>query len=132
MSHRDDINVLSESVIGAAMEVHSALGPGLLESSYHVCLSRELELREVPHRVQVPLELAYKGISVQESYRIDILVAGTLVCELKSVEALTGIHQAQLLTYLKHGGYPIGLLINFNTPSLRQGIKRMVNRLDER
>jgi GxxExxY protein len=117
---------LTEPVIGAAIEVHRVLGPGLLESVYERCLSRELDLRGIQHQRQVPLPVTYKGIAVDCDLRMDIVLPG-LVVELKSVDKLLPIHEAQLLTYLKLSGNRVGLLFNFNVPKLRDGLKRMVN-----
>ena len=120
------LNELSEIVIGAAIEVHKRLGPGLLESAYLACLCRELTLRGVPFEAEVELPVTYKGELVDCGYRIDILVDNRLVVELKSVESLEPIHEAQLLTYLRLGGWNVGLLINFNVTVLKNGIKRRV------
>ena len=120
------LNKLSHEIIGAAIEVHRTLGPGLLESSYHECLCRELLVRDIPFEREKPLPLEYKGIRLECGYRIDILVAGLVVVEVKSVEALAPIHDAQLLTYLRLGGWKIGLLINFNEVLLKNGIYRRV------
>ena len=113
-------------VIGAAIEVHRALGPGLLESAYEECLCRELTLRQLPFARQVPLPVEYKGVNVDCSYRLDLLVASSIVVEIKAISALEPIHSAQLLTYMKFGPWPLGLLINFNVPLLRAGIRRMI------
>lgn len=113
-------------VIGAAIEVHRALGPGLLESAYEECLCRELTLRQMPFARQVPLPVEYKGVKVNCSYRLDLLVASSIVVEIKAVSALDPIHSAQLLTYMKLGPWRFGLLINFNVPLLRAGIRRMI------
>ena len=120
------LNKLSHEIIGAAIEVHRTLGPGLLESSYQECLCRELLVCGVPFEREKPLPLEYKGIRLECGYRIDILVAGLVVVEVKSVEALAPIHDAQLLTYLRLGGWKIGLLINFNVVLLKNGIHRRV------
>jgi GxxExxY protein len=114
-------------LIGAAIEVHKALGPGLLESAYEACLRRELDLRGVTYQHQQPLPIEYKGETVDCGYRLDLVVEGVLIAELKSVEQLLPIHEAQLLTYLRLTGIHLGLLINFNVPVLRRGVKRMVN-----
>jgi GxxExxY protein len=119
-------NELTEAVIGAAIEVHRALGPGLLESSYELCLCHELRLRGISFESQLALPIIYKTIKLDCGYKIDLLVAGTLVVELKSVESLHPIHDAQLLTYLRLGHWNIGLLINFNVPVLKDGIRRRV------
>jgi GxxExxY protein len=128
INHRDteaQRDSLSEAVIGAAIEVHRALGPGLLESAYEECLCYELSAKEVGFRRQVELPVNYKDVKLDCGYRMDIVVSHTLVVELKTVEKLLPVHQAQLLTYLKLSGLHTGLLINFNVPVLKQGIKRM-------
>jgi len=117
---------LSERVIGAAMEVHRLLGPGLLESAYEACLCRELDLLGIPFERQVPLHLDYKGVKLEEGYRMDIVAEHRIVLEIKSAQELLPIHEAQLLTYLRLSGLKVGLLINFNVPVLRNGIKRRV------
>jgi GxxExxY protein len=117
---------LTESIIGAAIEVHEALGPGLLESAYEECLMYELQLRGLRVERQVSLPVSYKGIQLDCGYRIDLLVEGRIVLELKTVEKLLPVHQAQLLTYLKLSQHKVGLLINFYTDVIRNGIKRMV------
>jgi GxxExxY protein len=120
-----DINRLTGEVIGAAIEVHKALGPGLLESAYEECLCVELELRKIPYERQKELPIQYKGITLDCGYRLDIVVANSLILELKACEKLEPIHEAQLLTYLKLTGIKWGLLINFNVPVLKEGIKRL-------
>jgi GxxExxY protein len=122
-----DINELTREVIGAAIEVHKILGPGLLESAYEECLCREFELRKLPCERQKELPIEYKGVKLDCGYRLDIVVAKSLILELKACERLEPIHEAQLLTYLKLTGIKVGLLINFNVPVLKDGIKRMVN-----
>ncbi len=124
-------NELTRAIIGAAIEVHRSLGPGLLESAYEECLCRELELRGIAFERQKPLPLEYKGLKLECGYRVDLVVDETVVVEIKSVEALLPIHEAQLLTYMKLGGWKVGLLINFNVPVLRQGIRRLVLGLPE-
>ena len=124
-------NQLTQTIIGGAIEVHRHLGPGLLESAYEVALGRELTLQGVEHQRQKRLPIKYKGIDLAVSYRIDILVAETVVVEIKAVEKVLPIHEAQLLTYLKLGGYQVGLLLNFNVPQLRDGIVRKVLELQE-
>ncbi len=126
-----DINKITESIIGAAIEVHRHLGPGLLEAAYEECLCRELSLRGVPFKRQVSLPIIYKGISLDCSYRLDLLVDERVVVEIKAIEVLLPIHDAQLLTYLKLGGWKIGLLINFNVPLLKDGIHRLAHGLEE-
>ena len=127
MSKFKDINDLTAEVIGAAIEVHKALGPGLLESAYEECLCHELKLRGIQFERQVDLPIEYKGTKLDCAYRMDIVADDQLIVELKSCEKLQPIHQAQLLTYLKLTGLKVGLLINFNVPILRQGIKRLAN-----
>ena len=122
-----DINQLTGRVIGAAIEVHQALGPGLLESTYEECLCIELGLRKIPYERQKELPVEYKGTKLDCGYRLDIVVANTLIIELKACESLQPIHEAQLLTYLKLSGIKVGLLINFNVPVLKEGIKRLAN-----
>jgi GxxExxY protein len=119
-------NSISERVIGAAIEVHRHLGPGLLESSYHACLCRELELREISYQSHVTLPLEYKGIQIAKGYVIDIQIADSLIVEIKSVDKLMPIHSAQLMTYLRLQGVSSGLLMNFNVAVLPQGIRRML------
>jgi GxxExxY protein len=121
-----EINQITRSVIGAAIEVHRQLGPGLLESSYRECLCRELLLRQIPFEREKPLPLEYKGIHLGCGYRIDVLVADSVVVEVKAIEALAPIHEAQLLTYLRIGGWRLGLLINFNVAVLKNGIRRRI------
>jgi GxxExxY protein len=125
------INQITHDVIGAAIEVHRSLGPGLLESAYHECLCRELVLRGIPFERERPLPLQYKGVRLECGYRIDLLVAGLVVVEVKSIEAIAPIHEAQLLTYLRLGGWNVGLLINFNVVILKSGICRRVLALQE-
>jgi GxxExxY protein len=126
-----DINPLSNVVIGAAIEVHKNLGPGLLESAYEESLCWELARQQIPFERQKLLSLSYKGHSLDCGYRLDILVDNQIVLELKSVERLEPIHKAQLLTYLKLSVFPMGLLMNFNVPLMRQGIVRLVNNFKE-
>jgi len=125
------INQITEGIIGAAIEVHRTLGPGLLESAYEECLCRELTLREIPFERQRALALEYKGLSLDCGYRLDLLVADSVVVEIKAVESLLPIHEAQALTYLKLGGWKVALLINFNVPVLKRGIRRLVLGLEE-
>lgn len=117
---------ISHRVIGCAIEVHRALGPGLLESTYESCLSRELELAGIDFVAQAPIEIDYKGQKIDAAYRVDLLVENSLIVELKSVKSLDSIHEAQLLTYLKLSGIRAGLLINFNQSRLKDGLKRYV------
>ena len=125
------VNQITREIIGAAIEVHRALGPGLLESAYEECLCRELSLRQIPFERQRPLPVEYKGLHLDCGYRLDLLVMDTVVVEIKAVAGLQAIHEAQLLTYLKLGGWKVGLLINFNVPVLKQGIRRRVLGLEE-
>ena len=117
---------LTEQIIGAAIEVHKQLRAGLLESSYERCLCRELELRGIPFECQVGLPIEYKGITLDAGYRINVIVAGEVIVEIKAVETLLSIHEAQLLTYLRLSGKRVGLLINFNVPILKDGMIRRV------
>ena len=120
-----DINQLTGKVIGAAIDVHKSLGPGLLESIYEECLCIELGLRKIPFERQRKLPIEYKGVTLDCGYRIDIVVEERLIVELKACESLQPIHEAQLLTYLRLTGIKYGLLINFNVPVLKEGIKRL-------
>ena len=117
---------LTERIIGCAMEVHRALGPGLLENVYEECLCYELKQQHLPHDKQVPLPVIYKGVALDCGYRMDIVVAQTVVVELKTVDHILPVHEAQLLTYLKLSKLHIGLLLNFHTAVLRDGIRRRV------
>lgn len=121
-----DFDELSNRVIGCAIEVHRELGPGLLESTYEQCLAHELKLNDIGFRRQHPQPVEYKGIRLDCGYRIDVLVEDALIVEMKSVEEVKGIHEAQLLTYMKLAGIKTGLLINFNVTKLKDGIKRFV------
>ncbi len=124
---REYANFLSGQVIGAAIEVHRELGPGLLESAYEECLCQELEWRHLPFERQLSLPVRYKGIELDCAYRLDVVVDGVLIVELKSVATLLPLHSAQLLTYLRLSKRWLGLLINFNVPRLTDGVKRLVN-----
>jgi len=119
-------NEISGAVVDAAMKVHSALGPGLLESAYTACLKHELIKRGLKVACEVPLPVIYDGIKLEAGYRLDLEVEDTVVVELKAIEALAPIHQAQIISYLKLSGKPIGLLVNFHTLHLKDGIKRFV------
>lgn len=125
--NKEFLNGLTDKVIGAAIEVHRELGPGLLESTYEAALYHELKLREVSALRQVPLPIRYKDLVVKEAYRLDLVVADSVIIEIKTVESLLPIHSAQLLTYLKMSRLHLGLLINFNTLRLVDGIKRQVH-----
>ena len=118
------INMVSARTIGAAIEVHRHLGPGLLESSYQSCMCRELNLRGIPHQSQVELPLEYKGVQLAKAYVIDLLIENSLVVEIKSVDKLLPIHSSQLMTYMRLQRVSSGLLINFNVTTLVHGIKR--------
>lgn len=124
-------NTVPEAIIGAAIEVHKHPGPGLLESAYEACLCRELELRGILFERQKPLPLNYKGQSVECRYRLDLVVGGLVIVEIKAVESFLPIHEAQLLTYPRLTGLRVGLLLNFNVPVLTQGIRRIVLGLPE-
>ena len=119
-------NELTEAIIGAAMGVHRVLGPGLLESTYEMCLCRELAIRGIPFERQLPIPVEYKGVKLDCGYRADIVVDGTILLEIKAIDSLLPIHDAQLLSYLKLGGWKIGLLINFNVELLKNGLRRRV------
>jgi GxxExxY protein len=131
MELKEKSNALSNEIIGAAIEVHKFLGPGLLESSYHASLCHELKIRNIPHSSEVFLPLEYKQLRLDAGYRIDLLVDGLVIVEIKSVSALAKIHEAQLLTYLRLTGIWLGLLINFNVPVLKYGIRRVVSGWNE-
>jgi GxxExxY protein len=124
---RQRADALSNEIIGAAIEVHRYLGPGLFESAYEECLCYELGLRGINYERQVPLTLNYKGMNLDCAYRLDLLIDGLVVVELKSVGAIEPIHEAQLLTYLRLRNSWLGMIINFNVKMLRNGIKRLVN-----
>ncbi|HWA57038.1 MAG TPA: GxxExxY protein [Gemmatimonadales bacterium] len=116
-------------VIGAAIEVHRCLGPGLLESAYERCMCRELSIRGISFQRQQSLDLEYKGLAIRGAYRVDLLIEQQLLVELKALETISEIHQVQLLTYLRLSGRRLGLIINFNTPILWRGVRRVVNSL---
>jgi GxxExxY protein len=118
---------LTEAIIGAAIEVHRSLGPGLMESAYEECLCYELSARGLAFQRQEALPVSYKKVKLDCGYRMDIVVEDTVVLELKSVESIQPLHEAQLITYLKLSKKPVGLLINFNVPVLKEGIVRRVN-----
>jgi GxxExxY protein len=117
---------LSSKVLGCAIEVHRELGPGLLESTYEQCLAYELNRSKIPFQLQVGLPVEYKQTRLDCGYRIDLLVDGRLIVEVKSVEQLLKIHEAQILTYMRLSKVKVGLLINFNVPVLKKGIKRFL------
>ena len=118
---------LTDRVIGCAIEVHRHLGPGLLENAYEECLCRELDLQVIPFKRQVSLPIEYKGVKLDCGYRMDVVVEDRVVVKIKCVEKLLPLHEAQLLTYLKLSDMQVGLLLNFNVPVLKSGIKRFVN-----
>lgn len=124
---RERANSLSNKIIGAAIEVHRLLGPGLLESAYEECTCRELYLQDVPFERQIPLPVDYKGTKLDCGYRLDVVAGKLVIVEFKAVEKIEPIHEAQLLTYLRLTNLWLGLLINFNVPILKDGIKRIVN-----
>ena len=128
---KTELNRITEIIIGAAMAVHRELGPGLLESAYEACLAYELPERGLSVERQKALPVRYRGVNVDCGYRIDLLVEGKVIVELKAVERLEAIHKAQLLSYLKLSGCKVGLLINFNVKILKDGIRRLVNELEE-
>ena len=121
-----DLNEISYDIIGCAYKVHSALGPGLLESTYEVCLAYKLNEMGCNVVTQKPLPVIFEGIKLEAGYRIDMIVENSIIVELKSIEGILPIHKAQLLTYMKLSGLNLGLLINFNVTDLKQGITRMV------
>jgi GxxExxY protein len=123
----EEVNRITEKIIGAAMRVHTALGPGLLESAYEACLAYELARAGLAVDRQRKLPITYGDLRLEEGYRIDLLVEKTVVVELKAIEQLRDIHEAQLLSYLRLASCPIGLLINFHVPHLREGIRRVIN-----
>ncbi len=122
---------LTGKIIGAAIEVHKTIGPGLLESAYEECLAQEMKMRGLSFQRQFPLPVAYKGAMLDCGYRLDFVVEKAVVLELKTIDAFAPIHEAQLLTYLKLGAWTVGLLINFNIPVLKNGIKRVVLNYNE-
>ena len=127
--NRDALENLAKEIVDAAFAVHSALGPGLLESSYEMALCHEFKLRGIEFERQKEMPVSYKGVALDCGYRMDILVADEIVLELKAVEVLLPIHEAQILSYLKHADKPLGFLINFNVALIKDGIRRRVLRL---
>lgn len=123
----EELNALSYKVIGLAIEVHRQLGPGLLESAYQQCLYYEIRKAGLKVEKEITLPIIYKEIKLDQGYRIDLLIEDKLVVELKTVENFTSVHFAQILTYLKLGNYPLGLIINYNSKILRNNIKRFIN-----
>ena len=122
----NNLNELTDAIIGGAMEVHRTLGAGLLESTYEMCPCRELSIRGIPFERQVPISVEYKGVKLDCGYRADIVIDRTILVEIKAIDTLLPIHDAQLLSYLKLGGWKIGLLINFNVELLKNGLRRRV------
>ncbi|SHK00212.1 GxxExxY protein [Tangfeifania diversioriginum] len=122
----EKLNQITYEIIGAAYKVHSELGPGLLESTYEVCLEYELLKRGLKVERQKPLPVVYDGIHLEAGYRIDLLVENTVIVELKAVEEIAPVHQAQLMTYLKLSERKLGLLMNFNVTDMKKGIKRII------
>ena len=129
---KDRLDELTDRIIGAAIEVHRALGPGLLESAYESCLAFELMQRGLKVEQQKPLPVIYKDVKLDCAYRLDLLIEDAVIVEVKSVDSLAPIHHAQLLSYLKLSGCKLGLLMNFNVTALKNGIRRVVNNLPER
>ncbi len=126
-----EINEITERIIGACIEIHKQLGPGLLESAYEECLCHELAVAGLRFERQKPLPVSYKSVHLDCGYRLDLVVQGKVIVELKTVDQLAPIHDAQLLTYLKLSGLTVGLLINFNVPVLKDGLKRIVNNFQD-
>ena len=123
---------LTHAIIGAAIEIHRDLGPGLLEAVYEECLAREFALRKIAYERQKPIPLVYKDLKLECGYRLDFLVCGRVVVEIKSIEAIAPIHDSVMLTYLRLSQRPLGLLINFNVPILKDGIRRYVWHYEEK
>jgi GxxExxY protein len=121
-----EINEITEAIIGCAMRVHSALGPGLLESAYHRCLVHELEKADILVESEVSLPIAYDGLKIDAAYRVDLRVERAVLVEVKAVEVVLPVHRAQLLSYLQLSGIHLGLLLNFNVVHMRDGIKRLI------
>ena len=122
-------NNIGTAVVGAAMRVHSALGPGLLESACETCLLYELQKQGMSGRRQVPIAIRYDALTIDNGYRVDLLIGGLVVVELKAVEAILPVHRTQLLSYLRLGGFKLGYLLNFHVAHMRDGILRMANGL---
>ena len=123
---RKELNELTEFVIGCSIEVHRSLGPGLLESTYEMCLCRELSLKNILFERQKPIPVIYKGVKLDCGYRADLIIDGRILVEIKSIELTAAIHDAQLLSYLKLSGVKVGLLINFNVRMLTHGVRRKI------
>lgn len=129
MKTKEQLETTARVLVDAIVHVHRALGPGLLESAYQVCLAHELRKRGLAVECELPQPVEYDGVRIDAGYRIDMLVEGEIIVENKSVQALAPIHEAQLLTYLKLSGRRLGFLLNWNVPLVKDGIKRMVNKL---
>ena len=125
----NSLNIVSGDIVDAALKVHKQLGPGLLESAYEICLKYELKKRGRDVKSQVEIPIVYDGLEIDAGYRLDLLVENSVIVEIKSVSIINRVHEAQLLSYLKLGGYKLGLLINFNVLRIKDGIKRMVNKI---
>ncbi len=125
--NKERYEFLAKNIFESSLEVHKIMGPGLLESVYEICLMREFELRNIPVEVQFPIKLRYKEFEINKEYRADLLIDNSILIELKAVEYILPIHEAQLISYLKLGNYRMGFLINFNVPLLKNGFKRFVN-----
>ena len=121
------LNEVSGEIVDGAIHVHRELRPGLLESTYETCLAYELRERGLTVRTQVPVPIVYRGVRLEQGYRIDMLVEEAVIAEIKTVDGIHTVHEAQLLTHLKHSGHRLGLLLNFDVPLMRDGIKRFVN-----
>ena len=128
-AHFSDPNRVGTQIVDAALTVHSTLGPGLLEGAYELCLAHELSARHLRVQSQICIPIRYHAMSVQSGYRIDLLVNDMVVVELKAIETILPVHRAQLLSYLRLGGFQLGYLLNFNVARMRDGIIRLVNRL---
>jgi GxxExxY protein len=126
---KEEVELVATQLVDSMLAVHRELGPGLLESTYQACLAYELRERGIEVRCEVELPVKYKGLEIEAGYRIDMLVADSIVIENKSVQALVPIHEAQLLTYMKLSGCRLGFLVNWNVPLIKDGIKRIVNKL---
>ena len=124
---KEELNLITEKIIGAAIEVHKYLGPGLFEQAYEKCLCQEFELRGINFEKQKYMPVSYKGQTIDCSYRIDLIVESKVIVELKSVNSILPIHKLQILNYLKLSNMLLGLIINFNVPKLKEGIKRVIN-----
>jgi GxxExxY protein len=128
-ARRKRLNALTEAIIGAAIEVHRELGPGLLEATYQTAMAHELKLRGLPFKAQLAVPVRYKGVDLGHAFRVDLLVDRSVVVELKALDTIAPVHHAQVLSYLRMLQLPLGLLINFHVPALKAGVKRIVNDL---